>query len=312
MFAPYINLWLKIKQESSDYPSWCKTEEDKDLYIQQYQEKENITLDKNNIIKNPGLRQIAKLMLNSFWGKLAQRPNMPQTEIIKEHKKLIDLFCDEKIKITGDQLIDENTCVLSYEFIDVEDSRVGRTSPAIASFVTSYARLCLFKLMMEIEAERPGRLLYCDTDSAIFVHKPGDKEIETGDFLGELTDEFASDYPGFTCYKGFFCGPKSYMLLLRKREGNGWVHKTISKFKGLTLSSATDSTMTPDMIESMIETYIEDPKAEQPTVSVQQQGFSALKFQQIMRRREFIKKFRVTSDKRIIVGNETFPYGYML
>ena len=312
MFAKYINLWLRIKQESSGFPGWVKTEEDKDDYIRQYEAKEGIKLEKSSITKNPGLRSIAKLMLNSFWGKLAQRPNMPQTEIVTSHKKLMELLNDEKIKITGDQLINEDACLISYEYEDVEDSRVGKTSPAIASFVTSYGRLCLFDLMKEIEGEREGRLLYCDTDSAVFVHREGDKEIETGDFLGELTDEFASDYPGFTCYKGFFCGPKSYMLLLSKQEGDQVIHKTISKFKGLTLSSATDNTMTPGTIESLIGTYISNPSADQPRVSVKQQGFSALKFEQIMRRREFVKDFRVTSDKRIIVGNDTFPHGYVL
>ena len=312
LFADYINLWLQIKQQASGYPSWVKTPEDEDKYIEQYKNKENITLEKKEITKNPGKRNIAKLMLNSFWGKLAQRPNMPQTEIITDHKKLMDILCDEKIKITGDQLLNDHTSIISYEYIDVDNAKVGNTSPAIASFVTSYGRLCLYDLMTSIEKERKGRLLYCDTDSAVFVHRPGDKEIETGDYLGELTDEFASDYPGFTCYKGFFCGPKSYMLLLRKQDGDREILKTISKFKGLSLSSATEETITPVAISRLINDYIQDPIAEPERISVKQQAFSALKFQQQMRRKEFTKDFRVTSDKRIIRGNDTFPHGYVV
>jgi hypothetical protein len=43
-------------------------ENDRWNYIRDYHEKEGILLDYNNI-KNPGLRALAKLMLNSFWGK---------------------------------------------------------------------------------------------------------------------------------------------------------------------------------------------------------------------------------------------------
>ena len=75
-------MWLKIKQESSDWPSWCQSEADKQKYIKNYEEHENIKLNYNNIRKNPGLRYIAKIMLNSFWGKFAQRPNLPKTEIV--------------------------------------------------------------------------------------------------------------------------------------------------------------------------------------------------------------------------------------
>ena len=64
LFAAYVNAFLKLKQEASDWPSWCKTEDLKRQYIQQYFEKEGIELEWDHIKKNPGLRAIAKLMLN--------------------------------------------------------------------------------------------------------------------------------------------------------------------------------------------------------------------------------------------------------
>lgn len=66
LFKGYIDTFLKIKQEASGWPDWCDAEEKKQQYIQDYQTKEGITLDYNNIKKNPGLRSLAKLMLNSF------------------------------------------------------------------------------------------------------------------------------------------------------------------------------------------------------------------------------------------------------
>ena len=66
LFKDYIDTCLKIKQETSGWPSWCRTEEDKLQYVREYQEKEGIKLDAEKIKKNPGLQSFAKLMLNSF------------------------------------------------------------------------------------------------------------------------------------------------------------------------------------------------------------------------------------------------------
>ena len=45
------------------------TEEEKQRYIDQYVEHEDIHLDPEKIERNPGMGVLAKLMLNSFWGK---------------------------------------------------------------------------------------------------------------------------------------------------------------------------------------------------------------------------------------------------
>ena len=66
LFKGYIDTFLKIKQEASEWHTWCRTEEDKRQYVREYQEKEGIKLDPEKIKKNPGLRSLAKLMLNSF------------------------------------------------------------------------------------------------------------------------------------------------------------------------------------------------------------------------------------------------------
>ena len=43
--------------------------------------------------------------------------------------------------------------------------------------------------MEQIEHAAPGRILYFDTDSVIFVSRPGVIDPPTGDFLGDLTNE---------------------------------------------------------------------------------------------------------------------------
>jgi len=48
-FAEYVDMFLKLKQESSGYPSWVQSEEDKDRYIEDYRRAEGIALDKASI-----------------------------------------------------------------------------------------------------------------------------------------------------------------------------------------------------------------------------------------------------------------------
>jgi len=52
----------------------------------------SIVLDRNNTVQNPGLRSVAKLGLNSFWGKFGQRTNLPNTEIVKRYERLATLL----------------------------------------------------------------------------------------------------------------------------------------------------------------------------------------------------------------------------
>ncbi len=40
MFAPYINTFLKFKQQASDWPVCCVSEQDKVKYVTDYFEKE--------------------------------------------------------------------------------------------------------------------------------------------------------------------------------------------------------------------------------------------------------------------------------
>ena len=70
LFKEYVNTFLKIKQEASSYPKDCVTHEQKQAYINEYYEQEGIRLDLEKIAYNPGLRSLAKLMLNSLWGML--------------------------------------------------------------------------------------------------------------------------------------------------------------------------------------------------------------------------------------------------
>jgi hypothetical protein len=62
-------MFLKVKQESSGYPSWVQSEEYKDRYIEDNRRKEGIALDNASNSKHVGQRNFAQLKLNTMWGK---------------------------------------------------------------------------------------------------------------------------------------------------------------------------------------------------------------------------------------------------
>ena len=66
LFSEYVDAFLKLKQQSSGWPTWCKTEDDKKAYLQQYKEREGIELDPAVIAHNPGMRSLSKLCLNRY------------------------------------------------------------------------------------------------------------------------------------------------------------------------------------------------------------------------------------------------------
>lgn len=69
LFKSYIDLFLKIKQEASGYPSGCTSDPERSAYVEEYFKAEGVQLDPAHIQYNAGRRQVAKLALNSFWGR---------------------------------------------------------------------------------------------------------------------------------------------------------------------------------------------------------------------------------------------------
>ncbi|XP_067669969.1 uncharacterized protein [Haliotis asinina] len=51
LFASYINTFLKIKKQSSGWPAWCQSDEDKPKYVDNYLSNEGIQLETDKIEK---------------------------------------------------------------------------------------------------------------------------------------------------------------------------------------------------------------------------------------------------------------------
>ena len=253
---------------------------------------------KDKIVKNSGLRFITKLMLNSLWGKLAQSSNQVQAELVLSRDRLKELSNDKRIEFISEYQVDEASLLISYKFNNEMDAPQPLTSPAVAAFVTCWGRLKLYSLIEEIESSRRGRVLYCDTDSVIYVAREGEPTLITGKFLGELTDEFGE---GQMCREAVFLGPKCYALQVIDPCGGV---TSIKKVKGITFDSSVEDIVDFEQLKSLIRN--------KETVLVPQHIFYSSKENQVIYSKESHKKLTCTSDKRVFDNGYSRPFGFCL
>ena len=136
-------------------------------------------MDSAKMIANPGLKAVAKLMLNSFWGKFGMRDTLSKTEFVYAPKRYYDLMRSKANKIHDVHILSDD-CVMVTHSPD-EDYNEGNSSSnlPIAAMTTSYARLRLLKMLRQLDS----RTLYFDTDSVIYISKAGEWEPTLGNPL---------------------------------------------------------------------------------------------------------------------------------
>jgi len=118
LFTEYVGMFLKLKQESSGYPSWVQREEDKDGYIEDFRRAEGIALNKASISKNSGQRTSANLKLNSMWGKWPQNQNKTQTTIVNSEKEFYELLTSPGAEVTNLIFPNNEVACVSYKYSD--------------------------------------------------------------------------------------------------------------------------------------------------------------------------------------------------
>lgn len=238
VFKDYINIFLKMKQQASGWPREDMTEEEKEAYLDDYEANEGIRLDPGEIEQNSGKYHVAKLYLNSLWGKFGQRlgEHFSRTAIIHDTEAGIRKF---NKAVAGDNIKDalivsDHSLVLTMDGKEVPDHvRQGGTNIALAVFTTAWARLKLYKELLE---PLGNRICYYDTDSAIFVCKRRDMEwlkdnVPLGRYLGDITNELGNNkytYEGPYIQEYVSGGPKNYGYITTEDE-------KVSKIKGHSL-----------------------------------------------------------------------------
>ena len=182
LFKGYIRRFMKIKLESSKYDFKTKEEESNfKLKI-----KKSLDIDIEKFEFNAGLRSISKLCLNSLWGKFDQRSNMSQTKYVTEVSEFYEILLNDKLDNINFQFINDDMVQMTYNFKDQFVDNSKNTNVYIACFTTSHARLMLYNKLDYLNE----KVLYFDTDSIIYAND-GTKNIETGNMLGDMTDELS-------------------------------------------------------------------------------------------------------------------------
>lgn len=239
IFKRYIDTFLKMKQESAGWPAGCLSEEDKKNYLSEYKNREGIQLDPKNIQKNPGRYGVSKLYLNSLWGKFAQRLSEEFSSTKCFYNTPEDISAFQRVQTEAKNLVMiKDSAIIADLPGDIPDPKqtVGTTNIALAMFTSAQARLKLYEDILQPLGER---VLYYDTDSAIFVAKNSetkwlDTVVPLGRYLGDLTNELGSDKYSFDNGTHIieYCsgGPKNYAYVTNH-------DKTCTKVKGLSLRS---------------------------------------------------------------------------
>ncbi|KAL6420497.1 hypothetical protein ACFW04_013832 [Cataglyphis niger] len=132
LFAEYINTFLQLKQEAKQY-------------LREYEKTEGIVLGKRNIVRNPGLRSVAKLCLNSFWGKFGQRSNLTNTEVVRTQQRFMALLTSAEHKITNILPVNDEVIYVVWRQEAVVSSPL--TNVVIATYTTAQARLTLYSYL---------------------------------------------------------------------------------------------------------------------------------------------------------------------
>ncbi|GFU28957.1 DNA_pol_B_2 domain-containing protein [Trichonephila clavipes] len=141
LFRDYVKMFLKIKLETDD--KWnFKTEEEYRRYV-----KEKLDIELGKIEKNPGLRFIAKICLNSLWGKFEQRKNMQQTEYVMELEDFYRIVLNDAIKDLNMIFLKDDCVEMQYKMKDEYAKDNFNTNVYVAAFTTSSARIRLYEIM---------------------------------------------------------------------------------------------------------------------------------------------------------------------
>ena len=300
LFKDYVDTWLNIKQEASGWPDWVGDEETKrQQYIRDYYQNEGIQLDYDKIEHNPGLRALAKMMLNSMWGKFGQRQNKTQVKEFNDPQKFHSFLDSNALDVRHVSVVNDNIVEVHYQLQEEDIPVSPNLNVFVACFTTCWARLRLYKAL-ELLGQR---VLYFDTDSVIYLEEPGQPNPPLGDYLGQFTSELKADDHITEFVSG---GPKNYGYQTK----NG---KVECKVRGFRLNSEGKTQLNYDVMRQNVLEEIQQPQKQPRHTQV-------VKTHQIVRDAKTYdlftfpdyKCYQLVYDKRVIDPDtfQTYPYGY--
>ena len=343
LFSDYVNMYLKIKQEANGYPKECVTDEQKQRYIDEYYEHEGIRLDPNKLEYNPGLRLLAKLLLNSLWGMYIMFLTL--------------------VKPSLAQLVERGTVVKNSGHPRVSGSIPERGINYVLFLLGKFAqRSNLIKTEMVTEPKELFDLLYSSEFEVTDARLVNDEMVEVhyrnvGEFeeqnnkvniviaafttayarlklydlldllqervlyydtdsvvyvhepgkpeppLGDYLGDLTDELDGDYITTFVSGGPKNYAYVTNN-------NKRVTKVRGITLDYETTKKLNPEVMRSLVHLYVNCNTEGKVTVDIPFKITRDKKKKKIITKR-MKKDYRVVYNKRVVKDNYgTVPYGY--
>jgi hypothetical protein len=247
LFKSYIKTFLRLKILSSKPPfSESTSLEEKETYFRTVEEKYGFRISESEFEENPAIRSLAKLLLNSLWGKFGEKQDRSETKYFvdaKHKQKFSQQLNKGKYRLFDQRSYGTYGWQVLYKELAKRD--YPEKNVAIASFVTAHARIRLLKGLNTVGS----RVVYHDTDSVIYIRQPGLPDISEGKFLGdwesETGDQLIDRFIGLA--------PKTYAYSYLTPCGE---RKTIVKVKGFPMDGQTEQKLTIDHFRHVLYTSV--------------------------------------------------------
>jgi hypothetical protein len=182
---------------------------------------------------------------------MGSEPKKTQTSLVTSEKEFYELLTSPGFEVQSLIFPNEEVAWVSWKCIEENVSPGKNVNVVVAAYVTAQARLKLYEYLRVLDRS----VLYCDTDSLIYIQKPGeDPKVKTGDYLGNLTNELEEFGQGSYITEFVSGGPKNYAYsVLCPSTGT---HKLRCKAKCITLNYNTSKVVNFDSLRKMVK---EDP-----------------------------------------------------
>lgn len=285
-----------MKTTYSGFPSCCKTQSDKEHFVKKNYEKEGVLLDINALLKNSGYRSLAKLLLNSLWGRLDMKSNKPKKTFINDSDQLLKLIINPSYEVNSFYELSNDSLLLSYTLKSECERVQSYVNVVLVAYTSALARIHLYKYLDMLKE----RCLYHDTDSVIFTCKENEECPRLGDYLGDLTDELMEYGENSYISEAVFSSEKSYAFNVKTP---GKADSVECKVKILNLSYENSKKVNFESMKNLVLNNQDDSfKIDNRVISRTGILYST--------QQEYT--FKVNATKRIKLGQDkinTLPYG---
>lgn len=301
LFKQFVMEMIIKKIEASGYAKNVTSSLQRKEFRKNIYKNMGVKLDPQKIQFNPASRVLHKNILTNLWGKFAQSPSKRnETVLVNSTKSLMEInekITSHKIVLNNCYGLDENSVLVDFSRKKEHIAVPFSSNPILASFVTAYGRIELYKYMKIIGKN----ICYSDTDSCYFYERENEisKLLNLGDSLGMMKDEL-SEHNYITTMICLASKTYGYLTFL---EENGKIQTIRNKGFSTAITEKTN-------VDNFINLY----KNKDKYISITNKNyFLKNRVEGAVYMKKLSKKFNFNYKKRIVISdNETLPWGYKM